>query len=403
MRSNSYCFENDKERGIRMRPSYVLLVSYYPPHWIAGAEVQALALARHLAKRGFEVHVVTRSHRIWPSLDSADGLFVHRVFYVPTLLLRTTYYISAFFKALQAKPQLVHGVTLFPNGVIASIIGALIRKPTIAHASGSDVFRENRLVRMLLWRVIFRFASVIVVKAECMKVPLIRSGCPRHKLVTVTNGVDLERFGLARSYSREPVGVDKTATILYVGRLESVKGISTLLKAYAQIYREFTDSRLLLVGDGNDARRLREVVADMHLGAAVHFCGWVHQSEVPKYFQAADIFVLPSLFEGCPNVLLEAMAAGLPIVASAVGGVPELVRDGTEGFLVLPGDVETLADRLKSLLTDEGLRKEMSNNSRKRATEFEMTRVNDKIFGLCNELLRDKHAYSRAVDLSNLK
>ncbi len=160
----------------------------------------------------------------------------------------------------------------------------------------------------------------------------------------------------AGSELRNRLQIDEGATVLLsVGRLSREKGHSELLKAFASVLRNNPQIRLclLLVGDGPEAIRLRRLSAELHLDNHVHFMG--HQNSVRVFYDAADIFVLPSHSEGSPNVLLEAIDAGLPTIATAVGGIPEIVTNEASALLVPPGDVDALTAAISRLVTDKSL------------------------------------------------
>jgi glycosyltransferase involved in cell wall biosynthesis len=222
---------------------------------------------------------------------------------------------------------------------------------------------------------------------------LVRYVGNRQKVVILPNGVDKSRFVLNRRKCREQVDLrDNEKAILYVGRLEPVKNVESLLIAFAKIQEKFRDARLLLVGTGTEMRRLTRIAAQMHIDHFTKFIGEVSPREVPRYMVAADVFVLPSISEGSPNVILEALAAGVPILASNVGGVPDLITHGREGFLFKAGDVAQMVELLALMLRDSQLRRKMSREGKKRVDRFSLNEVNDKIFQICSDAMRESSA-----------
>jgi glycosyltransferase involved in cell wall biosynthesis len=154
-------------------------------------------------------------------------------------------------------------------------------------------------------------------------------------------------------------------TIGTVGRLEPIKGLGSLLEAAAVLQGRYPDLRVELAGSGTCESRLRSRAADLGLGDSVSFLGW--REDVNALHGRWHVFAQPSLHEGFGLGALEAMAAGLPVVATATGGLPELVEDGQTGLLVPAGAVDALADRLGRLLADERLRSQMGDAARRRA------------------------------------
>lgn len=182
---------------------------------------------------------------------------------------------------------------------------------------------------------------------------------PRHwdRIAIVHCGID------PRTYGRTPR--DRFAKrVLFVGRLAPVKGGPLLLEAFARALKVHPDATLTIVGDGTERPALEARAARLNLGDAVTFAGYRTQEQVADHLEGSDMLVLPSFAEGVPVVLMEAMAARLPTIASRVAGVPELVRDGETGFVTPPGDLDTLADRLIRLMSDPDLCRRMGEAGR---------------------------------------
>lgn len=152
--------------------------------------------------------------------------------------------------------------------------------------------------------------------------------------------------------------------VMTAGRLSTDKGIHVLLDAVPAVLARAPDARFVICGDGDQRGRLKQQVRDLGIVGFVVFAGF--RNDLDQWMPNADLFVLPSFTEGLPNVLLEAHAGGVPVVATAVGGTPELVADGHTGWLVPPGDPKAMADRIVQLLADEDLRSRMGQAARKR-------------------------------------
>lgn len=175
-------------------------------------------------------------------------------------------------------------------------------------------------------------------------------------------------------------------TLLFLGKLGDKKGTSDLLRAVGMLVPEFGAVRLMLGGDG-DVFAAKALAQRLGIEDSVEFLGWVGGTHKQKLLERAAVFVLPSYSEGLPMGLLEAMAYGMPVVSTPVGGIPEAVTDGVEGFLVEPGDVEALADRLARLLREDVLRREMgAAGARKVASTFAMERIIPQWVALYSEL-----------------
>jgi len=168
--------------------------------------------------------------------------------------------------------------------------------------------------------------------------------------------------------------------IIFVGRLDAVKGVPLLLDAFAAIRPDHPDARLMIVGDGPDRATLEAQARDTGASEAATFLGYRDQTEIAALLEEADMLVLPSFAEGVPVVLMEAMASRIPVIASQVAGVPELVEDQVSGFVIPAGDLDTLTDRLDRLLSDPGLCREMGLAGRARVeAEFDLEKEADKL------------------------
>ncbi len=178
-----------------------------------------------------------------------------------------------------------------------------------------------------------------------------------NRLHIIHCGVDPQKY-LSHKHSGQGT------QLMFVGRLAAVKGLPILLDAMKQLVQKHSKLKLTVVGDGPDRIALEKRTRHLGLGDHVEFVGKKSQSEVAEQLSHTDIFVLPSFAEGVPVVLMEAMAAGVPVIATRIAGIAELVDDGNSGFLVPPSDVGALADRIHQLLEDAELRESMGQAGR---------------------------------------
>ena len=211
------------------------------------------------------------------------------------------------------------------------------------------------------WRIdekIARAGFVACISHFCRSQAMLFSD-PAHwdRLRIVHCGVDLARYG---NRPRDAFG----KRVLFVGRLDAVKGVPLLLQAFAAQRSAHPDARLTVVGDGPARAALEAQAAALGIAEATLFAGYRAQDEVAALLEEADMLVLPSFAEGVPVVLMEAMASRIPVIASQVAGVPELVEDGVSGFVVPPGDVGALGQRLGTLLADGALCARMGHAGR---------------------------------------
>lgn len=179
--------------------------------------------------------------------------------------------------------------------------------------------------------------------------------------VVLPNGVDVERFKpTPKDEARNRLGLDPSSKyVVSVGAFLPFKGFDHLIHAFARVLERIPDSRLLLLGDGAQRKKLRKLVRDLKMGDNVLFQGWVPYEEMPYYLSASDVFVHPSASEGFPNVVLEAMASGMPIVMSNVVGLGDYFEDNRNCFFVPSRDEKSLEEKVLLLLRDDSLAEEM--------------------------------------------
>jgi len=201
-----------------------------------------------------------------------------------------------------------------------------------------------------------RYERVICVSDDLFEACL-GCGVPARNLVLLENAIDAAEYARRRTVAeaKAALGFPPGGLLVgAVGRLSGEKAFDVLIRAVHSLVRKGLDVRLVVVGEGGERANLERLVAELGMGDRVTLPGW--QADVRGYFEAMDVFALSSLREGLPNVLLEAMALEVPVVATRINGVPRLVQDGRNGFLVEAGDPAALATALLGLLTNDGLR-----------------------------------------------
>ena len=263
-----------------------------------------------------------------------------------------------------------HGVTHLHNHIakasctVAMLTSELTGIPYSFTLHGPDIFFEP-----LHWRLdekIARARFVACISEFCRSQAMVFSDQAHWgKLHIVHCGVDPGRY--------DPAPREGAPHLLFVGRLAAVKGVPVLFEALQRL--DIPGLRVTLIGDGPERAGLEREVAERGLSDVVEFAGYRNQTEVAEALREADALVLPSFAEGVPVVLMEAMASARPVVTTRIAGVPELVEHGVSGRLVPPGDVDALAEALREVLCDAGLRARMGAAGRaKVCAEFDIAR-----------------------------
>ncbi|HEY3383879.1 MAG TPA: glycosyltransferase [Vicinamibacterales bacterium] len=275
-----------------------------------------------------------------------------------------------------------HNTQPFIDGTLAALLSGV---RTIVHTDHARDFPDKRRY-MVAERVMATFAYRVVGVSEHTSANLQRyERIPGRKIETIPNGIDGSVFDIPvdREAKRRKLGIPDDAVVLGIGvRLTDQKGITYLLKALPKVVARFPRVVLVVAGEGPLEEDLRVEAEHLELAGHVKFVG--PRTDMPELLKVFDLYVLPSLWEGLPMVLLEAMAAGCPIVATNVGGVSSAIETGVNGMLVPPSDPEGLADAITTLLGDQSLRRRFAENARQvfemRFSAETMTRRYERLY-----------------------
>ena len=272
------------------------------------------------------------------------------------------------------------------TGLVAYLATRLWRRPLVLSVRGSDIHLVDRGLGAALYRRIYGCMGAVVAVSEDIGSKLDEYGVPRDKIKVVPNGVD-SRFqpGDRAAARREFDLPTQGRVVLFVGLLVPVKGLELLVEALSLLEGE--KPLCLLVGSGPQQASLEQKAAELGLADCLRFVGRRSSDEIPRWMAAADLLVLPSLSEGRPNVVLEAQACGLPVVATRVGGTPELINDGETGLLVDSGDARSLALAIARLLADGDLRSALGRAGREQAQRLTWTANATQMIALYRQLL----------------
>ncbi|MFQ5947733.1 MAG: glycosyltransferase, partial [Acidimicrobiia bacterium] len=324
-----------------------------------GAESLMVPYLRYLASAGFETRVCALQAREGNPVAAeihrlgvpVDRLRVRRL-RNPLALPRVLGYVR------RVRPDIVHTQLEFAN-VLGTLAARLARVPAVSTLHTLDEPDQGSRARIhfgLMTLVLRHFADRVIAVSEAVRRHSIaRARLQPERVITLNNGVDLARYlrpgGCARPEVRAELQIPENARLLAtVAVLRPEKGIQHLIDALPRILERVPDAAYLVIGDGDHRQALERLARDRGIVSRVIFTGY--RNDVPRLLAAADLFVLPTLTEALPTVLAEAMAAGLPIVATAVGGVPEMVEHGNNGLLVPPARPDLLGAACIRLLTD---------------------------------------------------
>lgn len=397
----------------------LVLATSYPLGPQDSASVFLRYLSEHLQRQGAEVHVLAPADRVGGDAFE-NGVHVHRFRYMfkplqklcygsgilpnlkrqPWLWLTVPFFLLAFSLAtaaavIRVRPHIIHGHWVIPTGVIGLLIGKLFGKPFVITAHGGDAFSMRSGLLSRVKRFVVRHATAWTsntnATAQAVQVE------PGKNCHIIPMGVDTAHF---KSVTAETVSGDGKKHVLFIGRLVEKKGVTVLLDAVARLPEEMrTQVTVDIIGDGDQKPRLIKQATALGIDGIVNFVGYVENAGLPRYLHKAELFVGPSVIdsagdtEGQGVVFLEAMACGVPVIASRVGGIAEVIEDGSSGALVEPGDPAALSSAMQLLLGDDEKRLRYAQRGLQVVNErFAWERV----AGSFIELYRDLAGVSRA-------
>jgi len=361
---------------------------------------QALEISKALAGRGVKVTVLTRQPGGLPAEENIGGVIVKRLsVFGPRAVDSAVFMVKSFFWLLwnSGKYEAVHVHLASSPAVAAVLAGRLTGRKTVVKLGGGRGVDEITLSQTsLLGRLkltFFRAArpELLVMNGEVFSWLKASKEFSGLRLRLFRNGVDTGRYTPLlyneKINAKAALGLDNSALFLFVGRLSPEKRVKEFLEVWAELFSEDAShpkARLMIVGGGPEEGALRAAVAQLGLSGSVTLAG--PKEDLLPYYRAADVFILPSISEGLSNSMLEAMACGVAVLASRVGGAKDAIAPGVSGCLFDPLNKQELKDCLRQHLADRGLSLRMGEQARKAAVEkYSMARVADELMEIYGE------------------
>lgn len=377
----------------------ILMINYeFPPIGGGGGNANLYILREFAKERELDIDLVTSSESSRDYVERfSENITIHRLnvnkkelqYWTQAEVLRFLHRSSGYVKRLLKgkKYHISHAFFGFPSGFITYRHREEI--PYIVSLRGSDVpgfnvrFSFQYMFLTPLFKRIWRRAGAVIANSEELRSLALKT-TPEIPIEVIYNGIDIEEFRPAAPspLAGEGRGEGRAFTILCVARLIPRKGIDYLIRALPVISKAHPDVRLVIVGEGNMEQELKKLASELDVKERVDFRGYVRHDELPGIYREADIFVLPSLWEGMSNTLLEAIASGLPVVVTETGGTAELVKDigtGTgkgrgigrgNGIIIPKEDSRAISEAVLRVLDSKELRMGMGARSRETAMEF---------------------------------
>jgi len=359
---------------------------------MGGAEKQLFELSRRINKDDFEVLVCT--------LKSEGGNLLQKLqkegITTKTIELndkKDFKKVIELFKIIKEfKPDILQSFLFFDN-ILARIFGRILKVPVIISGQ-RNVETKRSFKRNFLDKITINLAHYIISNSEAGKKLIInRERFNPSKIFVCPNGIDFKNVVKLREEQKQEIKdyykiKDNQFIIGFVGYLTEQKGVENLLKAVSLIQNELKNKiKVLIIGDGDKKEELEKMSKELKIDAKVHFFGF--QKNGFRFISMFDIFVLPSLWEGQPNVLLEAMAYEVPIISTRVGGVDEMIEDRRNGILVDAGNAYQIAGSINMICNDHQLRKNLSKKGLEVVQRYNVSKMVSKFEGLYKQFIKD--------------
>ncbi len=339
------------------------ILQVIPYFCFGGAEIMCETLTYALKELGQEVCVVSLYGERTPISRRMEEAGI-RILYLDKKPGLDVSMVPKLLKIMkQEQPDVVH--THLDVIKYATLAAFLAGVKTCVHTVHTPADREAEgLAQRLINKTYYRLGwSTPVALSQEIRGSIARFyGLRAEKIPVIRNGIDLSRCVPKEDYS-----LGGTMNIVHVGRFDVPKNHAGLLRAFRKLHDRYPQCRLLLVGDGDLRQDMEALARELEIFQWVRFCGM--QADVHPYLKEADLFVLPSIYEGNPMTIIEAMGTGLPIVATAVGGIPDMLKNGEDALLV-PCDTDAVAEACETLIRDEDLRRRLGTQARQNSARF---------------------------------
>jgi glycosyltransferase involved in cell wall biosynthesis len=357
----------DHKENCILKPIHVaMLIQRYAP-LIGGAERQVGALAQELTRLGVQVSIVTRRYPGLTAFEEIDGVPVHRLpIPGPKAVASISYTLSALPLLARLRPDVLHAHEIFSPATTAVAAKRLLGIPVVltAHRSGplGDFERlHNKWMGARRLATFRREVRYFIPISQEIANEMENAGIPESQRWHVPNGVDTQRFSPltpeARRAKRHALGLGDAPVAVFAGRLAPEKRVGQLVQVWNEVRAHVANATLLILGTGELDAELKAAA-----GEGIIFAG--AQDDVVPFLQASDLFVLPSAAEGLSVAMLEAMACGLTALVTNIGGAPDVIRHGENGWLIPPDEPQTLSASLQTLLADASLRERLGAAAR---------------------------------------
>lgn len=380
----------------RKKIRVVMVIQSYLP-LIGGAERQIASLSPFLKELNVELHVLTRRYPGLPTFEIIEDVLVHRIPIAgPKSVAAVMFIFNSLLKIRSLKPDLLHAHELLSPSTIAVLGKLWMSLPVLAKVLRGGQLGDLAKIKAGMfskWRIRFLAGNIdaFAVISREIDAELALMGIAEDRRIFLPNGVDTVRFKPAsreeKSALRETLNLPAGKIVIFSGRLQPEKRVDQLISVWNQIQGQEKEAWLVIVGAGMEEDNLRKMAGDH-----VRFIGAVE--DVAPYLNCADIYILPSSTEGLSNSLLEAMACGLGVIATNVGGAPDLIEHGSRGLLISPDAPNELYAAILAFLHDEKMCTRCGENAREFVTiNYALPAMAERMRDLYDALLEHRSPF----------
>ena len=381
----------------------LFVIRYFHP-FVGGTEKQALSLASHLTANGVDVTILTSRFRYgWQRTEHIRNVRVirlpsPRIKGIGAMVFLTC--LACYLIRYKNYYSIIHTFQIGYTSFVSIVLAKVLRMPSLievaSSGSGGDIQRAKRTAWGKLCLLMAKRATRIIAVCDSVKKELVEEHVHPAAIESIANGVDLElnKPSMDKSALRRRMKLPDKDTIIFTGRLSPEKGTDLLVRCFAELART-QSCQLVIIADGPEQKNVVRLIAEYDLHDSVLLISSVE--EVAPYLKASDLFVLPSRFEGLSNALLEAMACGVPVISTRVGGSRDIIEDGVNGLLVEVDATDQLRDAMERVLCDRQLAAALGANARASVeAKHDMRRIANAYGALYRDLSSEVHA--KAVD-----
>ena len=353
-----------------------------------GPAVHRAKLIRYISQiAAVDLHIVTFGNE--NNELKKDNLNIHvvkkpKAFYIRVFTLIALWAMRCRIKVI--KPDIVHALgPFFPLSTVAMLDRN--KYPTVMTLYGITTEELTKYRTSMSYALYERYicSKIPNIIVPGVSIKNLISNNTSSKIYVVPHGIEYDKIQEIQPHLNEE------PDIFYIGKLVKGKGVDTLINAISAVIKSIHGISVCIAGSGPEESIFKAIVKELNLGGHVKFLGFISENEKYQYYKASKIVVIPSRWDVSPITLYEAMASGKPVVASNIGGIPDLIDDGKTGFLFEPENVDDLAKKIIMLLNDEKLREELGRAAKEKAKQYDWNNIAERTVKIYKDVIANFH------------